>query len=355
MDASTARKPDDQLAAPSGASLAAIVDLLEQEPGRFEPVTALRIAQAAAGGDLEIAAHMGVSPAPIAVSGVRRRGGRLGLRSALASLTGPLGSMPSTYNEHILREERKRSRALASFFDLFSARMTELFADACEKYRIARRLRWGADRKSNAFVTSLLALSGFGTRRLREVSGVEEDVLLRFSGFFAARNRNAANLRAMLEEFTGLPVEVELFRSRWLTIPQAERSRMGSPQGVQLGINATAGAAIRDFSGGFRIIIGPLGYQDYLSLTPGGRNITELFALSRLYVGAALDFDIQVVLRKEDIPFCQLGTATGDPQQSGPRLGWNSWARIEPAALDSGDAIIAERPTTETKEGAHAA
>ena len=355
MDASTARKPEGHAVPPDGAALAGLVDLLERDPGRFEPVTALRIAQAAAEGELGILTHSGVSTAPLPVSGLKRKDGRFSLRSALAGLTGPLGSMPSTYDEQILRQERNRSRALASFFDLFSSRMAELFADACEKYRIARRLRWGSDRKGNAFVSSLLALSGFRTRRLTEIAGVDEDILLRFSGFFAARNRNAANLRAMLGEFTGLPVEVELFRGRWLTVPEAERSQIGSPQGVQLGVNATAGTAIRDFSGGFRIVIGPLGYADYLSLTPGGRGITEVFSLARLYVGAALDFDIQVVLRKEEIPFCQLGEAGDMAAQPGPRLGWNSWARNEPAATDSGDAIIVERQPVDTQGGLHAA
>ncbi|CDZ49602.1 type VI secretion system baseplate subunit TssG [Neorhizobium galegae] len=354
MDLAT-RQPDAPSGVLSGAPANALADLLERDPGRFEPVTAFRVAQAAVseypGLELDVSSHVGVSPAPLAVNGFKRSGMRASVKSALAGLIGPLGSMPSAYNEIILREERNRSRALASFFDLFSARMTELFVDACEKYRIARRLRWNGSRKDNAFITTLLALTGFGTKGLSERSGVDEDLVLRFSGFFAARNRNAANLRAMLEEFSGLPIEIKLFRGRWLTIPEEERSRMGQPHGVQLGVNVTAGAAIRDFSGGFRIVIGPLGYADYLSLAPGGRNITELFALTRLYVGSALDFDIQVILRKEHVPFCQLGgEKAGDP----PRLGWNSWARVAPAAKDSGDAVIVERPR-HLEGGGHAA
>ncbi|AJC82985.1 type VI secretion system-associated protein (plasmid) [Rhizobium etli bv. phaseoli str. IE4803] len=333
MDMQAASKPD------------ALTDLLERDPGRFEPVTAFRVAQASVGeGRLDVASHVGVSPAPLAVSGYRRNAGRATVRSALAGLVGALGSMPSAYNELIMREERNRSRGLASFFDLFGARMAELFADACEKYRIARRLRWGGVWASNAFITTLLSLTGFGTKRLVDRSGVDEELILRFSGFFAARNRNTVNLRAMLTEFSGLPVEIELFRGRWLSIPPEERSRMGQPLGVQLGVNATAGAAVHDFSGGFRVVIGPLGYADYLTLAPGGKAITELFALTRLYVGSALDFDIQVVLRKEDVPFCRLGQA-GDP----PRLGWNSWARVAPAAKDSGDAIIVERLSAEMR------
>ncbi|SFB15196.1 type VI secretion system protein ImpH [Rhizobium sp. NFR07] len=350
MDLSTLRQPETR---------DTLVDLLERDPGRFDPVTAFRVAQAAAetdgaSGELEIASHTGVSPAPLPVSGFRQKGVRTTLRSAFAGLTGPVGSMPANYNELIMREERNRSKGLASFFDLFSTRMAELFADASEKYRIARRLRWGQRREDNGFITTLFALTGFGTRKLKEKSGVDEDVILRFSGFFAARNRNASNLRAMLTEFSGLPVEIELFRPRWLTIPEQERSRMGAPQGVQLGINATAGTAIHDFSGGFRVIVGPLAYRDYLSLTPGGRNITELFALTRLYVGSALDFDIQVILKKEDVPFCQLGQTDGASGDR-PRLGWNSWARVAPAAKDSDDAVIVEPKPVASMGGEYAA
>lgn len=312
-----------------------LANRLERDPGRFEPTTAFRVAQDFDDG-LAVRSQFGVSPAAIPVA-FRRKSGKASLRSALAGLLGPLGSLPPAYNELVMREERNKSRALSAFIDLFSTRMAELFVDAGEKYRLARLLRWSTDGTRNAFVTTLYALTGFGTARLRDRSGVDDDVLLRFSGFFAGRTRNASNLRAMLREFTGLPVEVEMFRGRWLSIPEYEQSRMVG-NGVQLGVSAMAGSAIRDFSSGFRIVVGPLDYDDYIALTPGSRNVEELFALTRLFVGSGLDFDIQVVLKKAQVPFCQLGQA-GDP----PRLGWNSWARVAPAARDSDDAIIVQR------------
>ena len=318
---------------PETATLAA---LLENDPGRFEPTTAFRVAEASANGNLDVRTHRGVSPAPLAVSGFRLKNGKASLMSGLAPLIGPLGSMPPFYNELVIREERNRSGALGAFLDLFSARISELFAAAAEKYRIARRMRWNRD-ESNAFVTSLFALTGFGTARLKETSGVDDQLILRFSGFFAARNRNVSNLRAMLREVTGLPIEIEQFRGRWLPAPVQERSRMGQPSGVQLGVNASAGAFLRDFSGGFRVVVGPLDYSDYLRLAPGGRDVTEIFSLTRLYVGSTLDFDLQVILKKEQIPQCGLG----HPNQPA-RLGWNSWARVAPAARDSADAIILE-------------
>ncbi|TCN33810.1 type VI secretion system baseplate subunit TssG [Sinorhizobium americanum] len=320
----------------------ALAALLETDPGRFEPTTAYRVAEQAADGGLDVRAHAGVSVAPLAVSGFRRREGKASVQSGLAVVTGPVGSMPPFYNELVMREERNRSRALAAFFDLFSARISELFAAAGEKYRMARRLRWSRGRDGNAFLTSLFALTGFGTARLKERSGFDDDLILRFSGFFAARTRNAANLQAMLAEFTGLPIEIDQFRGRWLPIPLEERSQMQPGNGLQLGVNASAGAFTRNFSGSFRVVIGPVDYPDYLALTPGSRSLAEIFSLTRLYVGTGLDFDIQIILKKEQIPQCRLGD-----RDEPARLGWNSWARIAPAARDSGDAVIPEpRPVS---------
>ncbi len=46
----------------------------------------------------------------------------------------------------------------------------------------------------------------------------------------------------------------------------------------------------------------------------------EIVAITRLYVGPSLDFDVQVVLRKVDVPQSQLGRA-GDPTGSGGTAG----------------------------------
>lgn len=312
---------------------------LASDPGSFEPTTAFRVAQHLASHDeLTIGSHNGARPTPIAISGYRTRNGALELRSAFAPIVGPLGSLPPSYSELQQREERNRSRALTSFFNLFAARFSELFVSATEKYRLARDLRWTQTRENNAFRKTLLSLTGFGTAGLAEKAGVREDVLLRFSGLLANRNRNATALTSMLQEFTGLPVTVEQFCKRWVPLPVHEQSQLGQPGGLLLGRNVTAGSAVEDFSSRFRIVLGPVGYADYLALTPGSKRLAEIFAATRLFVGSGFNFDVQVILRKEDIPFCRLGQ-----DESPARLGWNSWARVAPAARDSMDAIVTER------------
>lgn len=320
-----------------------LAERLEADPGRFEPTTAFRVAQETSD-ILAIASGVGVSTAPLAVDGFRRKGGEASIRTAFPGLLGPVGALPPAYNEVVMREERNRARGLKAFLDMLGARMVELFVDASEKYRLPRLMRWRGGAAAETFRNALFALTGFRTARLRETAGVDDELVLRFSGFFAARTRNASNLEAMLGEFTGLPVRVELFRGRWLSVPEAEQSRMTRDVPVQLGVDAMAGAAIRDFSGGFRLVVGPLAYADYLALAPGGRAARELFALTRLFVGSGLDFDVQVILRKEDVPFCNLGGKGGDR----PRLGWNSWALGAPAVRDSDDAILTQQAVTGT-------
>lgn len=311
-----------------------LIDLLEKQPGRFDPVTALRVAQRS-GEEAHVAAPVGVSIGVFPVDGVERKDDSIRLRSTLATLSGPTGSLPPAFNELAIREARNRSRAFSAFIDLFNDRLASLFADASEKYRIARLLRW-RNISENAFVKSLLSLTGFGTARLVEQARVDQDALLRYSGFLASRIRNSVNLAALLRDFSGLPIEIEQFRGRWLMVSSAEQTRPGQANS-RLGVDSMAGSAILDRSSSFRVVVGPVGYEDYLSLRPDGRRIRELYAITRLYAGDGLAFDFQIILKKEDIPYSQLGNGT-------VRLGWNSWARVAPADRDSGDAIIVPGP-----------
>lgn len=320
------------------AERAQLIELLQRDPAHFEPTTAFRVAQHVSNqSELEVEPHLGIAPTPLAVSGFRVRKGRFTLKSALAPLVGPLGSMPPDYNELLLREERNKSRALSSFFSLFAARFAELFVEAAEKYRLARRVRWSKSKADNTFRKTLLSLTGFGTARMVETAGVDENVILRFAGFFADRTRNAANLSAMLAEFSELPIQIEQFRPRWVSIAAEDLSSMSRATPPRLGVSAMAGSKALDRSGAFRVVIGPVNYADYLTLSPGGQRLQNLFALARLYVGNGFEIDAQVILKKDDIPLCQMGNA-----ETPVRLGWNTWARIAPAVQDSTEAIVTE-------------
>ena len=55
----------------------------------------------------------------------------------------------------------------------------------------------------------------------------------------------------------------------------------------------------------------------------------------RSFVGPAFDFDLAVVLSREEIPRCQLG------RSAGMQLGWNTWLFRDAPTGDVDDAVFA--------------
>ncbi len=66
------------------------------------------------------------------------------------------------------------------------------------------------------------------------------------------------------------------------------------------------------------------------------RLIDELQDLVRFYVGPVLQFDVQLVLKAEEVPWNILG----DETSSGPRLGWCGWLKTAEFVQDTEDPVF---------------
>jgi type VI secretion system protein ImpH len=55
----------------------------------------------------------------------------------------------------------------------------------------------------------------------------------------------------------------------------------------------------------------------------------------RAYVGPEFDFDVQPILKAEDVPWCRLGK-----NGASPRLRWNTWLHNQPFPHDADDAVF---------------
>ena len=110
----------------------------------------------------------------------------------------------------------------------------------------------------------------------------------------------------------------------------------------QLGENLVAGDRVWDVQSKVRVRLGPLKYREFLDFLPDRAPIPErksFFLLShviRFYLGPEFDFEVQLVLRREDVPVCRL---TAD-ETTGPRLGWNCWILSDRAKQDVDDAVF---------------
>ncbi len=246
-------------------------------------------------------------------------------------LTGPEGVLPEHYTSLVIDRAHLRLKdyTLREFFDLFNHRAISLFFRAWEKYRFPfayeRRQQEGT-LEEDLFTTCLYSLVGMGPRSLRERFGFDDQVILYYGGLFAARFRNAVSLEQMLSDYFGLKAEVMQFQGQWLYLPEDSQTAMPSRArrgglNLSLGDNAVAGSRVWDVQSRVRVRLGPLSRSQFSALLPGSPGLRCISEMIRLYIGVNLDFDVQLILQRKDVPLCRLNPDEG----SRPQLGWNTW------------------------------
>jgi type VI secretion system protein ImpH len=283
---------------------------------------------------------------------------------AFMGLHGPSGVLPRHYTEMILRLERdqrgEERRALRDWFDLFNHRFISLLFRAWEKYRFWVGYERGGE---DLFTRALFSLSGLGTDGLRDrlrvevaefgsetprvLAQVRDRGLLRYAGLLASRHRSALGLQTLLSDYFETPVKIEQFVAQWLILEPDSRSCLG--RNATLGVDAVAGERVRDHQGRFRVILGPLDYgtfRDFFpdrSPVPEGKGFWMLCHLTRLYVSQEFDFEVQLILRGDAVPECQLAE---EGEGLGARLGWNTWLTSQQPAQAVRDAVFEARAIT---------
>lgn len=246
---------------------------------------------------------------------------------AFMGLFGPTGVLPTHYTQMVIDRSRLKDYALRDFLDVFNHRVVSHFFRAWEKYRLPiayeRRVLWNQP-ENDPFTTSLFGMVGFETGHLKNRLAVEDEAFLYFSGYYAHFPKNASSLESLLREYFGFPLNVKQFQGQWLYLDEENCSKMASEvmpfgQNCQLGSNFILGDRIWTVEAGFRIQIGPIDYDDFRQLMPGGPKLTQLAQLVRTYAGLSLDFDVQPIVYGESVPPIQLG------EPASARLGFNTW------------------------------
>ena len=257
------------------------------------------------------------------------------MRVNFMGMTGPSGVLPLDYSALLVDRVRARDTALRDFLDIFNHRIISLFCLAWEKYRFAIPYERG---ERDRFSIHLLALLGLGTPGLQERLDVPDDSLLFYSGLASSHARSAAGLRQLLMDYFGVPVEIEQFVGAWYPVDEDSQCSLGddASDAGRLGIGAVVGDEIWDQQSRVRIRMGPLTLAQYMDFLPGAPGYDHVRALAGFWGGHEYDMELQLVLRREEVPPCELD----DRQEPGPRLGWTSWVKSGALPRDPGDTIL---------------
>ena len=255
-------------------------------------------------------------------------------------LTGPSGVLPRHYTETLIAARAHyRDSTAHQFFDLFNHRLIGLFAEAWEKYHFYIGYERG---ERGSFTRNLLDLVGLGTSqlqgRLKDSSGkgVYDHVFAYYGGLISQRPMSATALAAIVSDYFAVPAVVAQFRGRWLTLPQRELTVLGGANAT-LGDCATIGTCAWDHQSKFRVTLGPLKLNQLKDLLPGEKGHTALVRLVKLLAGTAFDCEVQLVVKKEEVPHCYLGNA----ERGGARLGLTSWLKTRDFDHDPRDIVLA--------------
>lgn len=280
--------------------------------------------------------HVSLSfpPSPIqTISRNERNDGPIEMTVAFMGLTGPLGVLPSHYTELLLERMQVKDTALRDFLDLFNHRMISLFYRAWEKHHwFIGYERSLAGREHDQFADMLFALMGLGTGGLRERLSIEDRTLLRYAGLLTQRPRSAHALEQCLGDYFNVPVAVKQFIGARLRVSEQDWTRLGVAGGNNvLGRTAMAGTSVWDQQARFQVRLGPLAFPDFDRMLPAGTAYPALIGLTKLFAGQDLDFEVHLVLKRDEAPACRLG----EPTTYAPRLGWTTWLKTVDRAQDA--------------------
>lgn len=260
-------------------------------------------------------------------------------------LVGPQGALPLDYTLYARSRERVGDYALKDFIGLFEHRLISLFYRAWAKSHAVvgfARDSAGDDQRTDAtsgetgdwLTRQLSSIVGLSTRGLHGEQPMSDEALLYYAGLLSVPSRPATALEQLVSDYFDVPCQVEQFVGAWYPLHVTAQTALGEGDGG-LGSGAVAGDEIWDQQGRVRLRIGPLPRRRYDEFLPGGASHDALKALTRFFGDDQFDFEIQLVLARDETPACRL-----DADDVPLPLGWATWLRTAPLDRDPDDAVF---------------
>jgi type VI secretion system protein ImpH len=287
------------------------------------------------------AAHASLAFPASAIHRIERdpAGGPVQVFVTFLALTGTQGILPFFYTERLLASKTAKDDVLAAFFDLFNHRLLSLFYRAWLKHRPAVLFESGpaSIEGPDDYTQRLFDLIGMGTRGLLGRLEVRDESLLLYAGLIAQRPHSAVALHNILRDYFRVPVEIDQCLGDWYPLGDADRCVLGrESESDRAGEGAILGDQVWNQQSRFRLRVGALPLECFLEFLPGGCAMRRLVDWTRYFTGQALAFDVQVILAREEVPFCRLD----DEGPDAPRLGWMGWLRTGETPADAPDAVF---------------
>ena len=258
------------------------------------------------------------------------------LENYFFGLFGPHGPLPAHLTEYARERHRnEKDPTFVSFANMLTHRIFGLLYRAWSVGQPAPSFDRG---DGGDFERKVAALSGHLGQELTGRDSMPDLARRHFAGHLAPGSRHPGGLVSILSVFFRAPILVQEFVGSWLTLEPPDRWQLGTAAG--LGQGTCIGSQVWSRGSKFRIRVGPLPFEDYKRLLPGNKSLARLTSIVREYVGDALDWDVNLVLKGDEIPAAILGADV--------RLGQTSWIGDPDGSRDADDLYLTPIKEIET-------
>lgn len=246
-------------------------------------------------------------------------------------LWGPQGPMPLHLTEYARNRQRNhRDHTIVAFANMLTHRMMSLLFRAWRSGQPAPSY----DRGDDEFEKRVAALAGYRGKGFQNRDAMPDVSRRHFAAFMSQGSKNPEGLLSIIGAFFDVKVELDQFIGSWLQLEPDDCWELGRPVG--LGQTSSIGNRVWSRASKFRLRIGPIDRDRYEKFLPGTPGWERLEAIVRSYAGDALDWDVQLILKGEEVPRSVLGGTT--------RLGQTSWVEMkrmdDSVRPDAGDLFL---------------
>lgn len=230
---------------------------------------------------------------------------RARLTTGFLGLYGSVSPLPTYFVEELAQDDYQGGpQAKREFLDVFNHRLISLLYRAFTKYRHSVGYRKSGN---DPFTRRLLCAAGIDGFREHK-SPIHRFLYLRYAPLLASKSRSARGLEVVLKDMFGsMGVGIEQFVGHWMLLEKPLRNKLGVAN-HQLGESLTIGRWVYDGTGRFKIVLGPLKYDEYISFLPGGSNRAVLKATVDTLTRGACDAMLELHVGTEDAPRFQLAS-----------------------------------------------
>jgi len=234
------------------------------------------------------------------------------LAQYMFGLFGPNGPLPLHLTEYAYNRQKSfRDPTFKAFGDMFHHRMLSLLYRAYSSGEPTSSFdRTG---EVDPFAEKVAAIAGLKGEGLSGRDEMPDLAKLRYAGRLAHGTRNEEGLLALISGFFGAPATMESFVGTWLELDPKDTWELGNPhKPAKLGQSCSIGSKVWSRQSKYRFRVGPVGLKEYKRLLPGGDSLNRLKALVNNYMGQALMWDMNLVLKQGEAEPATLGKPVSD-------------------------------------------